>query len=642
MKLISRYSSVLLLTTLFLAEFHLPQNVTAQTHPIKERTVLLPGNVPLDLVQIQPGTFLMGQRPCEQDAYPNKETPQHPVTLSNGFWMGKFEITKQQWLAVMGSVPWMGKQYVENDPKSPAVYISWNDALAFVQKLSELTGLSFRLPTEAEWEYSCRAGTQTRFYWGDDPDYININKYSWWRGNTLVKKEANAHQVGLLKSNQWGLYDMSGNVSEWCHDWHGYYPEGPATDPPGPASAEHRVLRGGSWISIGGHCRSSRRHHELPTMAHSDFGLRVVLTENDKTVFKTPQSINLFVCGTEGINTYRIPSLIIAPDNTLLAFCEARKESISDASPTDMILRRSIDGGLTWLPIQTLIHGKGKEALMNPCPVIDRSNNRILLFCIDANKFGENLHRQLLLTSDDNGKTWSEPVEAGKLITNYDKSFVSGPGIGVQLRSGRLVIPGYTGNIDNELDENFQSCAIYSDDHGKSWIQGRRVGELSDESQSIELKDGTLMLNMRGNMGMSCRGVAKSKNGGDTWSPVKWDHTLNECPCQASIVRYSFAKNDQKDRILFANPDNRGERFGILERTKMTVRLSYDEGKTWPVKKLIHAGPSSYSTMVRLPDGDIGLLFEGGEKHRREWIRFVRFSLDWLTDGADHLNEFNH
>lgn len=100
-------------------------------------------------------------------------------------------------------------------------------------------------------------------------------------------------------------------------------------------------------------------------------------------------------------------------------------------------------------------------------------------------------------------------------------------------------------------------------------------------------------------------------------------------------MRYGFAEQDGRDRLLFANPDNSGERFGILERTRMTVRLSYDEGKTWPVKKLIHAGPSSYSTMVRLPDGDIGLLFEGGEKQRREWIRFVRFSLSWLTDGAD-------
>ena len=631
------YSCLSLFCIVFLMLWLSPQESSCQTLTLKTESIMLPGAIPLEMVKLQRGTFLMGQSPCEQDAYPNKETPRHPVTITKGFWMGKYEITKEQWQAVMRTSPWTGKSYVNDDPLSPAVYISWNDAQLFLDKLSELTGKTFRLPTEAEWEFACRAGTQTRFWWGDDPNYELIEKNGWWRGNTLVKNQKYAHKVGQLPANPWGLCDISGNVSEWCSDWHGYYAEGSVTDPVGPQTAEHRVLRGGSWISIGGHCRSSRRHHELPAMAHSDFGLRVVMNENDKVAPDSPESLNLFTCGTEGVNTYRIPSLLLAPDNSLLAFCEARKESIADASPTDIILRRSIDGGKTWLPTQSLLRGKGKEALMNPCAVIDRMSNRILLFCIDAHKYGENKHRQLLLTSDDNGRNWSAPVELGKLISNYDNSFVFGPGAAIQLRNGRLLIPGYIGGIDDELDENFYSCALYSDDHGKSWIQSKTVEELSDESQVIELKDGTVMLNMRGNMGKSCRGVATSKNGGETWSPVHWDRALNECPCQATIIRFSFAKNGKKDRILFANPDNKGERFGILERTKMTVRLSYDEGRTWPVKKLIHAGPSSYSTMVRLPNGEIGLLFEGGEKHRREWIRFVRFSLDWLTDGADKL-----
>ena len=579
----------------------------------------------------------MGQQPGEKDAYPNKETPQHPVTLTHGFLIGKYEVTKEQWMAVTGTKPWEGKPYVVNDPKSPAVYISWNDAIGFVRKLSELTGKPFRLPTEAEWEYACRAGTQTRFYWGDDPWYEKIGQQAWWRGNTVTTSGKYARRVGLFPANPWGLFDMSGNVSEWCQDWHSYYKEGQATDPLGPEKAEHRVLRGGSWISVGGHCRSSRRHHELPEMIHSDFGFRVALTEDNNSTPGSPEITDLFVCGTEGVNTYRIPALLLAPDNTLLAFCEARKESIADASPTDMILRRSTDGGRTWLPVQTLIKGTGKEAIMNPCPVIDRSANRILLYCIDAHKYGENRHRQLLLSSDDNGKTWSEPVDLANLTKNHDNSFVCGPGIGIQLKSGRLVIPGYLGKTDEELEENNYSCAVYSDDHGKSWTQGNLVNELSDESQAIELKDGSLMINMRGNMGTSCRGVATSKDGGLTWLPVWWDHALNECPCQASLIRYSFAEKEQKDRILFANPDNSGEKFGILDRTRLTVRMSYDEGKSWPVKKLIWAGPSSYSTMVRLPDGSIGLLFEGGEKHRREWIRYVRFSLSWLTDGKDKL-----
>jgi sialidase-1 len=577
---------------------------------------------------------MMGQRPGDQDAYPNKETPQHGVTLSRGYFLGTCEITKEQWQAVMGTKPWSGRELVNEDPKSPAVYISWNDAHAFVTKLAELTGKSFRLPTEAEWEYACRANTTTRFYWGDDPTYTDIDTKAWWRGNALLSKEPYARPVGTMPPNPWGLYDMSGNVSEWCADWHGFYPQNAVTDPTGPAYADHRVLRGGSWISIGGHCRSSRRHHETPELAHSDFGLRVALTDDAPTP-GAPEFTDVFVCGTEGINTYRIPSLLLAPDGSLLAFCEARKDRIDDASPTDMILRRSLDGGRTWLPLQVLVAGKGDDALMNPCPVVDRTNNRILLYCMDANKPGPGRNRSLLLSSDDNGVTWTQPIDLASRTKNFDPSFVSGPGVGIQLRGGRLVIPGYAGTLTEELEEHLFSRVFYSDDHGETWTMGPPVDAPSDESQCVELNDGTLMLNMRGNLGMSCRGVALSKNGGESWSKVYWDRALNEAPCQAGIFRYSLAETDGKDRILFSNPDNFGERFNVVERTRMTVRLSYDEGKTWPVRKLIHPGPSSYSTLVRLPDGDIGLLFEGGAQHRREWIRFARFSLAWLTDGSD-------
>ena len=351
----------------------------------------------------------------------------------------------------------------------------------------------------------------------------------------------------------------------------------------------------------------------------------------------SPEFTNVFVSGTEGVNTYRIPSMLVAPDGSLLVFCEARKESGADASPTDMVLRRSLDGGKTWLPMQVLVQGKGSEALMNPCPVVDRSTNTIFLFCVNAHKKSPDHHLHLLLASTDNGKTWSKPVDAGSSFTNYDESFIPGPGVGIQMKNGRLVIPGYAGVFVEELDSGYFSCVIYSDDHGKTWTRGAQVAEFSDESQCVALRDGKLMLNFRGNMGRDCRGVALSKNGGKTWSRLYWDRALNECPCQASIIRYSFAETDGKDRLLFANPDNTGEKYDFVQRTKMTVRMSYDEGKTWPVKKLIHPGPSSYSSLVRLPDGNIGLIIEGGEKHRREWIRFVRFSLAWLTDGADHL-----
>ncbi|MBX7257816.1 MAG: SUMF1/EgtB/PvdO family nonheme iron enzyme [Candidatus Hydrogenedentes bacterium] len=627
--------SVLMLATRALSQTPAdtpPLKPATGANPGEHTTIKLPGGVSLELVWIPAGTFLMGQRDGEQDAYPNKETPQHPVTLSSGYWMGKFEVTKEQWKAVMGTAPWEGRPSAGEDLKTPANYVDWSSAAAFAEALTKVAGVNFRLPTEAEWEYACRAGTTTRFYWGDDPTYDAIDGHAWWRGNAANTELKCPRSVGQKPPNPWGLCDMSGNVSEWCQDWHSFYFGGPATDPAGPAIASHRVLRGGSWITIGGQCRSSRRYHEEPLMARSDIGFRV--TSGNPVVRQpgVPEIVDVFVAGSEGVNTYRIPSMLLAPDGTLLAFCEARKESQDDASPTDMVLRRSVDGGRSWLPTQVLVHGIGNEALMNPCAVVDRATNTVLLACMKANKIGPNRNQHFLLLSQDNGQTWSEPMDIGDRIANYNDSFVPGPGVGIQMQSGRLVIPGYAGTPDEVLEENFYSRVLYSDDHGQNWTLGAPVPQFSDESQAVELRDGSLMLNVRGNMGMSCRGVAISENGGETWSRFYWDRALKECPCEASLIRYGCDEKDGKNALLFANPDNSGECYGILERTKMTVRASFDEGKTWPVKRLLHPGPSSYSTMVRLPDGDIGILFEGGEKHRREWIRFARFSMAWLAD----------
>jgi len=621
-------------TTLLIPGFD-KRTPTVQEQPGVCDKMMLSKNVSLELIWIPAGAFEMGQMPNEPDAYPNKETPRHAVTLSDGFWMGKYEVTKEQWRVVMGTAPWQGKKYAGDDSKSPANYITWDDAQQFLAKLSQLTGKPFRLPTEAEWEYACRAGTKTRFYWGDDPRYEQIEHQAWWRGNALISAVKCARPVGLMPPNPWGLYDMSGNVSEWCQDWHWFYCSGPATNPVGPATAAHRVLRGGSWLDIGGFCRSSRRDHETPEAAHSQIGFRVVCGPTPVPEPGWPEFIDVFTAGADGVNTYRIPSLLVAPDGSLLAFCEARKQAQTDASPTDMVLKRSPDGGRSWLPMQTLAAGFGDEALMNPCPVADGATNTILLLCMQANARGP-FHNQLYqLRSSDNGQTWSAPINIENQVRNYNDTFTPGPGVGIQLQNGRLVIPGYMGGINEETEEEFYSCVMFSDDHGETWTLGAPVAQLSDESQAVELTDGTLMLNMRGGMGKSCRAVSLSQNGGETWSRFYWDPALNECPCQASIIRYSLAEEAHRDRILFANPDNAGEKFGILERTQMAIKLSYNEGQTWPVERIIHPGPASYSSLVRLPDGAIGILFEGGEKHRREWIRFARFSLSWLTEGKD-------
>ena len=258
------------------------RNAAGESAPVSdtidfaEHTVLLPGDVPLTVVWIPAGSFDMGRYTGEQDSS-SIEDPQHSVSVP-GFWMGKYELTKAQWTAVMGTTPWNGQIYVLNDPDSPAVYVSWNDAQSFITTLNGLTGLTFRLPSEAEWEYACRAGTTTRFYWGDDPSYTVGNAYCWWRYNAYDVNERYAHIVGLKTENAFGLYDMSGNAWEWCEDdWHSNYTGAPTdgsawVDSP---RGSYRVARGGGWDDYGNFCRSAFRGYTYPSLTHGSLGFRL-------------------------------------------------------------------------------------------------------------------------------------------------------------------------------------------------------------------------------------------------------------------------------------------------------------------------------------------------------------------------------
>ncbi len=221
--------------------------------PGEEMTVNLPGGVPMVLVHIPAGTFMMG------------DSPQHEVTLTQDFYLGKYPVTKRQWQAVMGTTPWAGERYVGDEPNSPAEYVSWDDAQSFMSALNThiaATGQGaarFRLPTEAEWEYACRAGTTTRFYWGDDRSHEQIDDYAWYWGNAGSVGNNHVHAVGLKLPNPWNLYDMSGNVWEWCEDWYGPYPTGSVTDPVGPSTGTFRTNRGGRWNTFARFCTSAAR-----------------------------------------------------------------------------------------------------------------------------------------------------------------------------------------------------------------------------------------------------------------------------------------------------------------------------------------------------------------------------------------------
>ena len=233
-------------------------------------TLMLPGDVPLELIRIPAGKFMMGSPVTEQDRQ-SCEGPQHQVTLTQDYYLGVTPVTKRQWTAMMGTTPWAGQD--NTNPDSPAVCVSWEDAQTFIAAVNTLGQGLFTLPTEAQWEYACRAGMTTRFFWGDDPSLSLIDLYAWYAANTVA--EPYAHQVGLKLPNPFTVYDLTGNVWEWCNDWFGFYTSRAATDPVGPVSGVNRVLRGGSWTSTGEGCRSASRSSADPTSLLSDTGFRI-------------------------------------------------------------------------------------------------------------------------------------------------------------------------------------------------------------------------------------------------------------------------------------------------------------------------------------------------------------------------------
>jgi len=259
---------------------------------LEETTVLLPGDVPLVLLRIPPGKFVMGYNPGGEGSANWIERPMHDVSLSHPFLLGRFEVTQRQWQAVMGTTPWAGRWGVLEHPDSPAPYITWNGTQDFCSALnthlaSTLQGhMTVRLPTEAEWEYACRAGTRTAFYWGTkDQEKLGKN-YAW------IQEGGSAQVVGQKLPNPWGLYDMAGNVWEWCQDWYGKYSRLPVTNPTGPDSGTYRVLRGSSWFAEGWKCgRSSERYYyraEYPGMTYG-FRLAASLPNGESPVTFPPE-----------------------------------------------------------------------------------------------------------------------------------------------------------------------------------------------------------------------------------------------------------------------------------------------------------------------------------------------------------------
>ena len=232
-------------------------------------TISIPvkNGISIDMVKVEAGTFMMGATSEMKDPYDN-EKPVHQVTLTNDYYMGMYEVPQALWEAVMGSNP----SYFKGD-NLPVEKMSWNDCQEFISKLNSMTGRKFRLPTEAEWEYAARGGKKSRSYQYSGSS--NISDVAWYYGNSGSK----THPVGTKQANELGIYDMCGNVYEWCQDWYGSYSSSSQTNPTGSDSGANRVLRGGSWNFIAGYCRSSYRLYGTPFSRSHYLGLRLVLSE---------------------------------------------------------------------------------------------------------------------------------------------------------------------------------------------------------------------------------------------------------------------------------------------------------------------------------------------------------------------------
>ena len=380
---------------------------------------------------------------------------------------------------------------------------------------------------------------------------------------------------------------------------------------------------------------------------------------------------DLFVSGQGGYKLYRIPGIVVTAAGTVLAYCEARRGDSGDWGTIDVMLRRSTDGGKTWHPRQRLVHVEGdlplnplaaaqnldkpgENTVNNPVAIVDYEDGSLhFLYCLEY-------MRCFYMHSRDEGVTWTDAVEITATFdafrSEYDwKVIATGPGHGIQLRQGpyrgRLVVPVWLSlGTGEHAHRPSVASTIFSDDHGKTWRRGAiAVPDTPDsihpsETILVQLSDGRVMLNTRSESKQHRRLVTVGPDGAGGWSRPRFDEALLEPICMAAMVRVRRPKGTQSGLIAFSNPHNLSRRLGReiagrpRDRVRMAIKLSYDEGRTWPVHRILEEGFSGYSDLAALPDGRLLCFYERGSTDRKNNYRPGRltvagFDEEWVRAG---------
>ena len=379
------------------------------------------------------------------------------------------------------------------------------------------------------------------------------------------------------------------------------------------------------------------------------------------------EKTELFAGGEKDHKLYRIPGIVVTRRGTVLVYCEGRRRTGGDWDTIDIMLRRSTDGGKTFSP-QTVValvnseihrspvaieHTQGKPddvTYNNPVAIADKNGAVHFLFCIDY-------MRVFYMSSRDDGQTFTQPVEITKAFESLRPGYAwrvvaTGPGHGIQLASGRLLVPAWVSlGLSGNGHGPSADTTLYSDDHGRNWhVQGLAIPDSpefpgSNETAAVQLADGSVMLNVRTPSKENRRVITISKDGAGAWATPHYQRDLPDPHCMAGMVRLSTVGKGGRNRILFSNPDNLTRADGRdvpgKDRRNVTVRVSYDEGSSWTVKRTIEAGPSGYSDLAVLPNGTILCFYEasrnGSTGGYAERLLLARFSLEWLTEGKDTL-----